>query len=195
MTSTIFVARARGGSPIIERETTAPAQSHKPPSATTTAASPQQSAEDGDAVDIDTRQAAVASPGGVGGSTTSPAAAALAFGHMTDDAGVAGRAPPLEAALRSARSAVSLAGLVRSAFVPGFRSAVDAIDPLAAMELAHNIAGSLQVIDDANEATARVLASPTESRVCRPGETPVEDTQARTPTIGLILRTSSTSSP
>lgn len=119
----------------------------------------------------DDHQAHDPAPASYAGASTvpaSPEAASLAFGHLAD--GAAPRLPTLDETVRAARHAVMLGGVVRSAFAPGFRNAVDAVDPMAAMELARNVAGSLQVIDDARTKAASAMRNPSQWRQCRPGE-------------------------
>jgi len=53
----------------------------------------------------------------------------------------------LDSGLQRSHEATQLLGLVRGTLFPAYRRAIDALDPLPALELARHIAGSLQVIE------------------------------------------------
>jgi hypothetical protein len=65
---------------------------------------------------------------------------------------------PLDQALADAKAASDLLELVESTLFPAYRHAVDALDPIAALELGRNVVGSMKVAERGSRNVASTLS-------------------------------------
>jgi hypothetical protein len=82
----------------------------------------------------------------------------------------AGAGRDLDQAVATGARAVAMLELVRSTLVPAYRRAVDALDPLAALELARHVVGSMQVAREGRRDVGIASADRDRFGVCTPGE-------------------------
>jgi hypothetical protein len=67
--------------------------------------------------------------------------------------------PPrdLDSGLAAGRRATQILDVARSTLFPAYRRAVDAVDPIASLELARNVVGSIQVAEDGKREVVATL--------------------------------------